>query len=141
MTQERTINIQWITEESDAENVRHALAAEGTVAAAEPWEPDADTLEEFGDSQLEPMMLIAGVVAAGWLLKRVSDVLLEWVRPGGMLIDATGAELVVRPAPRARPRGALVVLTKKGIQPHVFLPEERDQALQELARIVGVSNG
>jgi hypothetical protein len=140
MIQERTINIQWITEESDAESVRHAMEAAGRVASAEPWEPDADTLEEFGDSQLEPMMVIAGVIAGGWLIKRVSDVLLDWIRPGGMLIDATGEELVVRPAPRAR-RGALVLLTQKGIQPHVFLPQERDQALKELARIVGVSNG
>jgi hypothetical protein len=136
MPQERTINVQWITEESDTESVRHALEAEGAMASVEPWEPDADTAEEFGDSQLEPMMIIAVAVAARLLIRTVSDVLLDWKRPDGVLIDTTGEKLLVRPDPQASRPGDLVILTKEGTQPHVFRAEERDQGLKELAQIL-----
>jgi hypothetical protein len=104
------------------------------------WEPDADTSREFGDSQLAPMLIIAGVVAAGWIVKMVSDVLLDWNRPGGMLVDATGEKVLVRDAPGA-PRGAVVVLSKESTQPQVFQPPERDNGLAALAQILGATSG
>ena len=132
MPQDREIDIQWVVEESEAQALQKSMEAEGSVKSATFWEPDADTMEEFGDSQIEPFVIIAGIVATGWLIKRLSDVFLDWKRGGGMLIDATGEVVAIRPAPLAK-RGHLIFMTKNGVKPSVFGPKERDQALDLLS--------
>ena len=138
MDREDSIGLRWIADESDAERVRQAIEDGGSVASVEPWEPDADGAEEFGDSQFEPLMLIGGTVAIGWLVKQVSDVLLDWQRPGGLLIDTTGDEVVVRPTPRA-PRASLVLVSATGAE--VVLPEKREAALAALPGILAAMHG
>ena len=133
MANENALKIQWITQESEAESLRQSVENNGSLESIEPWEPDADNMDEFGDSQFEPLITIAGVVAVGWLIKKVSDVLLDWKRPGGLVVDTRNDKVTLRPAPRA-PRGALVLVTAKNTR--VIPPENRDVTLESLSSIL-----
>jgi hypothetical protein len=133
------MNVRWIAYEADADAISRRIGEGGSVQDRHPWEPDADTADEFGDSQFEPLiMIIGGALAAGWLLEQVSNVLLDWRRPGGLLIDARGDELIVRPAPRAE-RGSIVIVTTSGQQ--MYPPERRDEGLKTFSNILTLLGG
>jgi hypothetical protein len=126
------VAVTWVAPESQRERLRDAFTEAGIKnAKADPWDVPAELLDEYPDSQFEPFIAIGGIVAAGWLIKRISDVLLEWKRPGGIVVDTRNPEnIVIRDAPLA-PR-ASVVLVEQGKTRVVFPPERKDDALTAL---------
>jgi len=64
----------------------------------------------------------------------MADVLSDFTRPGGQLIDARVKPVVVRPLPKTKPPGKLVILTAEGTK--VFPPERRDEGLAFLNTVL-----
>lgn len=135
MDNQNTVAIEWVVWESDVDRLSHALREGGTLESAGQWNPDADSLDEFGDSQIEPLMVLCAAVSIGWLAQKISNLLLEWKRPDGLLIDTRGGRVKLRPAPRVK-RGSLVIVEDKGTQ--VVPPEDRDPILEALPEILRV---
>lgn len=136
---EPRIALRWIVRESHAKELAESVeVAGGHVGGTEPWTPGPKLLDEYGDSQFEPFMIAGVVVATGWLIKRVSDVALDWKRPGGVVVDASGHEVVVREAPRA-PRGAVILVDEQGAR--VVLDAKEDPALAPLGDLLRHAGG
>jgi hypothetical protein len=133
------ISVEWVTNESSVMDFANALRQDGaTIIETKGWMPGPEALEDYGDAMFEPLAAVALIVATGWLIRRIADVLDDVKRPGGELIDIRSERVIVRPLPRTKPPGKLVILTNEGAQ--VFLPDRRDEGLAllgELLRPVG----
>jgi hypothetical protein len=129
--------VEWVVAESESATLVEALGdADIEVVEAQPWTPPAELLDEYPDAQFEPFTLVAAVVATGWLIRRISDVLLDWKRPGGMLFDTRNSEkLIAREVPLA-PRGSTIIIGKDG-DAAVYEPDRRDDALSALTQMLG----
>lgn len=132
---DQPIAVRFIAEESAvADYVSEIEKGGGKIeVAAQAWEIPADLIDDYSDPQFEPMMLIAATVAAGFLIKRISDVWMDHKWPGGQVIDARNEEIEFRIAPYLKP-GTLVILTKEGEK--VFQLQDKDEALPLLEKII-----
>jgi hypothetical protein len=136
----REIQVEWVTTESESEALGASARKGGAkVLEARNWTPDAEAMDDYGDAMFEPLTAVALIVAAGWLIRRIADVLADVARPEGQLIDIRKVPAVVRPLPKAKPPGKLVIVTDQG--PQVFPPERRDEGLALLKTLLGAGNG
>jgi hypothetical protein len=132
------ITVRWVTGESEATSLAQAAGkGGGTVLEQQTWEPGPDDLDDYGDAAFEPLTAVVIVVATGWLIKRISDVVADHKRPGGQLVDARG-DVVVRPLPQLK-TGTLVLVTKQ--ETRVFAPDQHDTALDALTKLLASPNG
>jgi hypothetical protein len=129
MSETATINLEWIVWESDRQRSVDILNGGGNVQSESSWEPDDDKLEVFGDSQLEPLMIITATVTLAWLAREIPRIVADWRRPEGVVIDSRGGKIAISPDPRLKP-DTLVIIDDKGSQ--VYLPENRSGPLQSL---------
>jgi hypothetical protein len=136
------INVEWVTNESAVTDFA-ATAHEGgaTVLETKDWAPGPDELDDYGDAMFEPLAAVALIVAAGWLIRRIVDVLDDVMRPGGQLVHIRDdGSVIVRPLPKTKPPGKLVII--KGTDtPQVFLPDRRDDGLALLGNLLGAIDG
>lgn len=133
-----SINVQWVTEESEARTfAASALGGGATVSELKRWEPGIEDLDDYSDAMFEPLSVVVLIVAAGWLIRRIADMVADLTRPDGLLID-TRDGVVVRPLPKAD-RGTLVVVSGQGVQ--VFTPDRRDEALAALGPLLAAAGG
>ena len=138
MSASSKINVNWITEESAAQTfVSSARDVDAPVLELKRWEPGPEELDDYADASFEPLTVVAVIVAVGWLIGRISDVLADHTRPGGLLVDAR-RDVLVRPLPKEA-RGKFVILTEAGAQ--VFTPDRRDEALTALTTLLGSPHG
>jgi hypothetical protein len=135
MSHQKTIEIAWVVWEADAERLAGKLTAGGSVQPVQSWEPPPDKVEIFGDSQLDPLTIIAATISIGWLVGEIWNLLDDWRKPEGLVIDAREKPPLFYPDPRMG-RGTLVIIPSTGgIQ--VFGPRERDRGLKTLQGIFG----
>src|SRR5204863_7622290 len=116
------ISVEWVTKESDAQAFTVSAREGGaTVLETKDWVPDTEALDDYGDAMMEPLTAVASIVAVGWLIRRIADVLGDVTRQGGQLIDVRKHPAIVRPLPKAKPPGKLVIISSEGTQ--VFPPD------------------
>lgn len=134
------INLEWVAEESAAEVFAAGARESGaTVLETKRWVPEPENLDDYGDTAFEPLTAVALIVATGWLIRRIADVYDDIARPGGQLIEVRDDRVIVRPLPKAKPPGKLVVVSRQGTQ--VFPPERLDEGLALLGNLLGSSSG
>ena len=111
------LEVKWIVDESEVKGIVDSIVAEGGKMSAPPssWRIPADLIDDYSDVQFEPLMMIAASMAVGFLVKKVSDVILDHKRPGGCIIDMRMEPLMIRPGPHLE-RGTLVVVGKDGAE-------------------------
>ena len=128
------VNVSWVIDEIAAKVVRSEIEEAGGTIESEPipFTPPPEEVEDYHDAQFAPLVVIASVVAVGFLLKRISDVWLDHKRPGGLIVDARSNKLVVRPAPHI-PRESLLVIDSTGSK--VYTPDRKDDALSALTTL------
>jgi hypothetical protein len=133
---ERTFSVHFIVEESDVTDEVAGIEKNGGKldSPAQPFDIPAELAEDYSDPQFEPLTMIAATVAAGFLVKRISDVWLDHTRSGGQVIDTRGDRVVVRTAPHLK-RGTLVLQSRQGVK--VFQPQDKDEALPLMAKLFG----
>lgn len=132
------ISVQWVTQESTAQAFTVSAREGGaTVLETKGWVPGPDELDDYGDAMFEPLTAVVVIVAVGWLIRRIADVLADLTRPDGQLIDIRKHPAIVRPLPNAKPPGKLVIVSRQGTQ--VFLPERRDEGIALLRTLLGGS--
>ena len=133
------VHVRLVVPESEtADLAAAARSAGGTAETPKRWAPDLATLHKFGD-QMEPLMTVALIVSTGWLIGRLSDILLDHRHPQSQLVDMRVVPAVVQPAPYVKPPGTLVVLKRedgKDVEKK-YPPERRDQALEVLPKLFG----
>jgi hypothetical protein len=129
---DKLLPVTFITEESAAAEYRAAVEAQGQVVREESWDVPDDLLDEYGDAQFEPFMILVAAVSVGFLIKRISDVWLDHSRAGGQVIDVRKGTIEVRRAPYLN-RGTLVLVTDN--EQAVYAPEQHDEALEAIARL------
>jgi hypothetical protein len=136
----REIEVKWVTKESESEAFSVSARKGGArVLETKGWTPGPIEMDDYGDAMFEPLTAVAVIVAVGWLIRRIADVLADVASPEGQLIDVRGHPAIVRPLPKAKPPGKLVIVTDQG--PQVFPPERRDEGLALLKRLLGAGNG
>lgn len=132
------ISVQWVTKESAAQAFTVSVREGGaTVVETKGWVPSPDELDDYGDTMFEPLTAVVVIVGVGWLIRRIADVLDDLTRPEGQLIDIRKHPAIVRPLPKAKPPGKLVIVSHQGTQ--VFLPERRDEGIALLRALLGGS--
>jgi len=131
------VQIIWVVPESETSVLSaEARSVGGTAETPKRWVPDPNTIHKFGD-QMEPLMTVALIVSAGWLIQRLSDILLDHIHPQSQLVDMRVVPAVVHPAPYVKPPGTLVVLKREGGEDveKKYPPERRDEALAVLPKL------
>ncbi len=129
----RLLSVEFVIEESAVTDFLADVKQSSVQVEADPkaWDIPPELLDEYGDAQMDPFMVVAVAMSVGFLIKRLADV---WWRAGGQVIDVRGRKVVVRRAPYLEPR-TLVLVTEDG--PKVFKGENRDEALEVLRKMVG----
>lgn len=134
------IQVQWVTKESQAQAFAvHAREGGATVLQTKRWVPGVEALDDYGDAMFEPLTAVGLIIAVGWLVRRIADVLDDVMNPGGYLIDIREQPAIVRPLPKSKPPGKLVIVSTQGAQ--VFPAERRDEGLAFLMTLLGPSHG
>jgi len=130
-TQTDRVRVSWVVAETAVPAAISEIEESDGAVKSEPvpFVPPPDEVEDYHDAQFDPLLVIASVVAVGFLLKRISDIWLDHKRPGGLIVDARGNELVIRPAPQI-PRDSLLVLTTT--ESKMYTPDRKDDALSTL---------
>jgi len=130
----KNVSVEFVTRESDVLSCLSAVEnSGGTVQErGKVWDVPADLLDDYGDAQFEPMMVVAATVSIGFLVKRISDVWLDHKRGGGQVIDTRGKTVSVRYAPYLD-RGKMVLVSDEGSV--VYDSKNRDEALDILKKI------
>ena len=139
-TAEKPLVVQFVVPESEAAELASQIEAKGgqLSTSPKPWDIPAELLDDYTDAQFEPFLVISCTVAAGFLIKKISDVWLDHTRPGGHVLDTSGGSTTLRVAPYLE-RGTLVWQSDAGVQ--IFRPEQRDLALETLGHLAGVGLG
>lgn len=129
------ISVEFVTEESITSDYLSEIEKSGGQLedTVKPFNIPADLIDDYSDAQFEPLMLVAAVVAVGFLIKRISDVWLDHTRPGGQVINTQGKKIMVRVAPYLK-RGTLVLQSSEGVK--VFQPQDRDEVLPLLEKVI-----
>ncbi len=125
------VSVEFVTEESVVPDYLSEIEQGGwqLEGQAEPYDIPADLLDDYGDAQFEPLMVIAAAVSIGFLLKRISDMWMDHTRLGGQVVDVRGEKIICRWAPYLD-RGKLVLVTEEGAR--VFEKQDHDEALRVL---------
>jgi hypothetical protein len=131
----RTVVVTWVREENAMPAFRDEVTKEGGRVHGEPeaFQPPADEMDDYRDANFEPLMVLAATVAVGFLLKTLSNIWLEHKHTGGLIVDARGGALVMRPAAYLT-RNTLVLLTDGGVQK--WEPGEKNDALDGLRLLI-----
>jgi hypothetical protein len=127
----RTVPVTWVREENEIHAFRDEVTKEGGRVHGEPeaFQPPAGEVDDYRDANFEPLMVLATTVTVGFLLKTLSNIWLEHKHTGGLIVDARGGGLVMRPAPYLA-RNTLLLLTDGGV--HKWDPSEKNDALDGL---------
>lgn len=136
----KNISVQFVIEESSAAALVSDIKTTGGNLDADPvpFDVPPELIDDYGDAQFEPFLIVAAAVSIGFLIKRISDVILDHKMKGGYIVDARNHKLIVRRAPYLNPRGSIVLLTNKNEQ--FFQPEDKDQALEALEKMIQFKN-
>lgn len=128
------IVVQFVLEESRKDALLAEVDKSGGQSQAKPFPyvVPPELIDKYGDSNFDPFLVIPVAVSLGFLIKRISDVCLDHLRPGGQVIDLRDHPPIARFAPYLK-RGSLVVITLQGER--VYAPEEKDQALDSLEKM------
>ncbi len=132
MTSENVrVCISWVVPEAALPTVTSEIEeSHGEIVKdPKPFVPPFDEEEDYEDPQFAPLLVIASVIAIGFLIKRISDILLDHKRPGGLIVDARGDEMVIRPALHV-PRESVLVITKFGSK--MYMADKKDEAFAVL---------
>ncbi|MEX3644724.1 hypothetical protein [Mycolicibacterium porcinum] len=124
------IEFQWAVPISQVGVIKQELddASAKINPYTEDFEPPADEAIDYAASSFEPLTIIAGTIAIGYLIGKVSQIVLD-ARHGGAIVDARGPTLQIRSNPSV-PRGTIVVVSSDKVETF------RDSAPAELEHLV-----
>lgn len=113
MDGEPVVSFELILPTSELE-VQHTALQSGGAETADPveYKPTPEELDEYSHAAFEPMLLLAGAVALGFLVERIVDAVKN-ARHGGLIIDRTGESIRIIESSALR-RGTMLVLGPKG---------------------------
>lgn len=121
---------EFVVEEDLAGDIRPAVEDEEGKILAER-EPAPETTERF--TGLEPLVVLTVALAAGSLIRIISEVVLDHTRYG-LVVDTRVAPVSIQTVPTAE-RGTIVIIGENESQ--TFFAEEKQDALALLGDLVG----
>lgn len=135
MSEDVSIKVELVLAEGEVVNEQKSIEEAGgqITSVASQYEPEPDELDDLGDSQFDPFVLISASLALGYLVKAISDVWQDHQRPGGQIVDASRRPVRVKRMPYVE-RGKLVIITKEGTQ--VLSTKERAAGEKLLAELL-----
>src|SRR4051794_31971977 len=116
MSHQDAVSFDWAVGESNLEALRRDLLDAGAELhqTAYPFQPPAELAEEYRHPAFEPMLVLAGALAVGFLADRVIRCL-KLLKRGGLIIDARQDKLVIMENTTLEP-GVAVVIGRDGTQ-------------------------
>jgi hypothetical protein len=131
------VEVEIVTEEAIAfEEIGRIRSAGGIVREQKVWTVPPELIDDYGDAQFEPMIIIAAALSIGFIVRRITETIEDLKRPGGQVIDTTHGRLEIRSAPHLD-RGTLVLITDKG--PVVYSAPRTDEAVTAITSILGAA--
>ena len=123
----------------DEANLSEAIAtidsSGGTISSQpKPYDVPVDEIDDYGDAQFEPLMIIAATLSLAAITKVLSDTWLDHTRPGGQVLDARTIPPTLRPAPFIG-RGELVIVTDDGAS--VYEPHQKNEGIDAIKKVFG----
>jgi hypothetical protein len=127
------VPVEWILGETEAREAVKQLTSEGIDrVSTEPYRPNADEIDDYGDSAFEPLTLLTFVIAAG-IAGTLGTALFNRVKhPGGLIVDTRSGKLRIRPDPRLA-QGLCVVVSDTGVE------QIKGEALEAKLLTLGIS--
>lgn len=116
MTQQDIVSFEWAVSESELDAQRQALLDAGAELADEtyPFKPPDYLAEEYLHAAFEPMLVLVGALAIGFLADRVVRVIKD-IKKGGLIIDSRGEKLAIFEN-SALDRGTVLVFSNAGVK-------------------------
>jgi len=116
------VEFEWVLAEGQASNAKDELVRSGgtIVSDVTTYKPGPDELDDYGDSQLEPLVVFTGTAAVAYLISVLVKAWKDIKYPHGYFVDASGEKLRIRILPGRG--GAIVVKDKSGIK---TIPQEK----------------
>jgi hypothetical protein len=123
MTQ--AVSFTWAVPKSQVTGVADSLRqAEAKLEPElQPFTPPKDEARDYIDAAFEPLLIIAGAVALGYLIDKVTTAVKD-VRHGGAVVDVRQGRVDVRANP-ALPAKTLLVVDDTGV--HQFDTEQSEE--------------
>ena len=109
------VEFTWAVPASQARQTAHDLVSpEGSVSPdLTPFTPPPDEERDYGSAAFEPLLVISGAIALGYLIDKVVKAVRD-VRHGGAIIDVREGHIDVRSTP-ALPADHIVVIDGQGV--------------------------
>lgn len=113
---ENQIGFEWGAPRSLIPQLRDDLASSGARLEddSKPFKPPADEEADYAAAAFEPLLLIAGAIAIGYLADKIVTAVRN-ARHGGAVIDVRQNQVAIHANP-AVPPGTLVVVNASGVQ-------------------------
>jgi hypothetical protein len=129
------VPVTWVRSEGEIDAFRRDVIEEGGHVHGEPdvFQPPAGELDDYRDTNFDPLTVLATTVSVSFLLKTLSNIWLEHKHTGGLIVDARGGTLVTRPAPHLAFNN-MVLLTDTGVQK--WTPSQKNDALEGVRMVI-----
>jgi hypothetical protein len=128
------MRFRWALPVSQAADEQSLLKQAGArLDAPQKFVPPSDERDLYMHPGFEPLTVLLGVIAIDYLVQRIEDRIRDRHRRG-IVIDAMGDEVEIRPTPALDP-GEVLVLTKSGAQQFDF--SRRVDAIALIRAVLG----
>lgn len=98
-----------------------------------PYEPESGEQQDYPETAFEPMLVIAGISAASYLVKEISKVWKDRKERGGVVVDARKDRIRIRKVPSMQ-AGTVIVLRNN--RTSRFGPEKAEEGMKDLADVL-----
>jgi len=115
MSEDQLVHFKWIAFASEAPALQTALADGGAnLEPPTPYKPSGEELDEFAHAGFEPLTLLAGAVAIGFLIDR-AVIAIKDLKHGGLVVEQTADGLKLHET-SALPRGVALFVGPNGTE-------------------------
>jgi hypothetical protein len=125
------IQLEWVLPERMVSKSINEIQLSGGRIELEPkrYKPSVEELDDYGDSYLDPLSIIAVAVTGAFLISALSNVWRDIKYPDGYVIDTRNSNLRVRYLPGQS--GTVVFIDDSGIK---RIPRERHTEGEEILK-------
>lgn len=129
------IPVTFVRSENEIDAFRDEVIQEGGQVLGEPeaFQPPPGESDDYRDTNFDPLTVLATTVSVSFLLKTLSNIWLEHKHTGGLIVDARGGGLVMRPAPHMA-FNTMVLLSDSGVQK--WSPSQKNDALEGMRLLI-----
>ncbi len=133
---DQVVEFSWLVRKGEEGEIRATLSEKEANLEQEtrPFTPPDDQKAEYVDAAFEPLVVLVGAVALGYLAQ-VTMKLIKDAKHGGLIIDTRGEVLEIREHP-ALDQGTVLTVGKDGNNKLLLEPSAAKVIVEAIAALV-----